>query len=189
MNILILGLVVFFASHLVPYTGLKPMLRERLGENGYKIAFSIVSLVGLGLIVYGFRLSRYGPADADLLYNPPESLRHVTNLLVLLGFVSLAAYWHKGRLKLWLRNPMSIAVGLWALGHLLANGQKSHVLLFGSFLVYALIDIAYNTAKGDKPDFTPKPVHDLIAVIAGVILFLIFAYGFHPYVLNLPVLG
>jgi hypothetical protein len=63
------------------------------------------------------------------------------------------------------------------------------VLLFGSFLVYSLIDIAYNTAKGNKPDLVPKPIHDLIAVVAGVILFLVFAYGFHPYVLNLPVLG
>jgi uncharacterized membrane protein len=187
MNILIPGLIVFFAAHLVPYTALKPALRERLGEAGYKGLFSVASLAGLGLIVWGFQMSRYGPADADLVYNPPESLRHLTMLLVLLGFISLAAYWHKGRLKLWLRNPMSVGVALWAIGHLLANGQMSHVLLFGSFLVYALFDIAYNTAKGNRPSFAPKPVHDLIAVVAGVILFGVFAYGFHPYILNLPV--
>jgi uncharacterized membrane protein len=187
MNILILGLVVFFAFHLVPYTGLKPRLRESLGEAGYKGLFSLGSLIGLGIIVWGFIRTRAGPADADFVYIPPESLRHVTMLLVLLAFISLAAYWHKGYLKLWLRNPMSVGVGLWAIGHLLANGQMSHVLLFGSFLVYALIDIAYNTVKGNKPGFAPKPLHDLITVVAGLILFGIFAFGFHPYVLNLPV--
>jgi uncharacterized membrane protein len=188
MNILILGLIVFFAFHLIPFTPLKATLHGRFGEVPYKMAFSALSLVGLGLIVWGFLLSRAGPADADLVYYPPESLRHVTMLLVLLGFISLAASWHKGRLKIWLRNPMSIGIALWAFGHLLSNGQKSHVLLFGSFLVYALIDIAYNTAKGTKPDYTPKPIHDLIAVVAGVILFAVFAFGFHPYVLNLPVI-
>jgi uncharacterized membrane protein len=189
MSTLILGLVIFFAFHAIPFTGLKPALRERFGVNGYKILMSAGSLVGFVVIVWGFLVSRYGPADADLFYNPPDGLRHLTMLLVLLGFVALAASFHKGRLKIWLQNPMSVGVALWALGHLLANGQRTHVILFGSFLVYSLIDIGYNMAKGNRPDFAPKPVHDLITVAAGVILFLVFGYGFHPYILNLPVFG
>lgn len=188
MNILILGLVVFFATHLLPMTPLKASLQKSLGLNGYKLLVSVPSLVGFGLIVWGFILSRAGPADADLVYNPPDGLRHLTILLTLLGFVSLAASFHKGRLKLWLQNPMSIGVGLWALGHLLVNGQRTHVILFGSFLAYSLIDIAYNMIKGNRPSYVPKPRHDLITVVAGVVLFLIFGYGFHPYVLNLPVI-
>jgi uncharacterized membrane protein len=188
MTVLILGLIVFFAVHLIPVTSLKPSLQKRLGLKGYKLAISIPSLIGFGLIVWGFILSRAGPADADLVYNPPEGLRHLTILLTLLGFIALAASFHQGRLKLWLQNPMSVGVALWSIGHLLVNGQRTHVLLFGGFLLYSLLDIAYNMIKGNRPDFVPKPRHDLITVAAGVLLFLVFGYGFHPYVLNLPVI-
>ena len=117
------------------------------------------------------------------LQGPPEWTRHVTMLLVLLGFIALAAAFHKGRLKLWLRNPMSVGIALWSAGHLLSNGRLTLVWFFGAFFVYALIDIF----TGKPKPFTVKPMHDIIAPVAGIILFLVFLYGFHPYVLNVPI--
>ena len=88
---------------------------------------------------------------------------------------------------MWLRNPMSIAIALWAAGHLISNGRMSSVLLFGGFLAYALIDIGVNTARGKVPAIVANPRHDYIAVLAGALLFAFFLFVFHPYVLNLPV--
>lgn len=187
MNILIIGIALFFIAHVVP---LAPRLRAslvgRLGKGAYKGAFSLVSAIGLALMVWGYSMSRAGPAAADILYWPPDWGRPVTMLLVFLAFLSFGVFLHKGRLKVWLRNPMSIAIALWAVGHLLSNGKMSSVLLFGAFLIYALTDIAVNTARGNVPAIVPNPRHDYTAVLAGTVLFAIFLLGFHPYVLNLP---
>jgi hypothetical protein len=107
--------------------------------------------------------------------------------LVLLAMICIAIFLHKGRLKLWLRHPMSIGVALWAAGHLLSNGKAASVVLFGSFLLYALLDIAMNTMRGNMPNFLPKPRHDVISVAAGLVLYAFFLFIFHPYVLNLPI--
>ena len=104
-----------------------------------------------------------------------------------LAFIALAASFHKGRLKLWLRQPQSIAIALWATAHLLANGKVAAVLFFSGFLVLAIIDIAVSTARGDVPNYVPKPSHDIIAVVAGLILYGIFLFLFHPLVLNVPI--
>ena len=189
MNLLILGIVIFYAGHLVSVTPLKAALKARLGEGGYKGLFSVVAVIGLGLMIKAYLGTRSGPEAVNFLYLPPDWTRHVTMLLVLLAFISLAASFHRGRLKLWLRNPFSIAIALWATGHLLSNGKTAAVWLFGSFLLFALFDIVRNTLVGQPPKFTPKPIHDLIAVVAGVLLYGLFLFGFHPYVLNLPVVG
>ena len=187
MNILVIGIALFFLIHLVPLApGLRASLVESLGERAYKAAFSLVSAVGLVLMIWGYGMAMSGLSAPAIVYQPPGWARHATMLLVLLAFVCLGAYLHKGRLKVWLRNPMSIAVGLWATGHLLSNGELPSVLLFGAFLAYALADIAVNTLRGKVPAIVPNPRHDYIAVLAGVLMFLFFFYVFHPYVLNRP---
>lgn len=187
MTVLIVGMIILFGSHLLLYTSLRPALKARFGERSFKAAFAAVALVGLGLMIWGYAMTRSGPAAADILYWPAAWTRHAAMLLVLLGFISLAVSFHKGRLKLWLRNPMSIGIALWAVGHLLANGRLAAVLFFGGFLGLALIDIAVSTARGQAPGFTPKPRHDIIAVVAGVVLFAFFLLVFHPYALNVPI--
>jgi uncharacterized membrane protein len=83
---------------------------------------------------------------------------------------------------------MSVGFALWAGAHLLANGKVAAVLFFGGFLGLALVDIAVSTARGDNPRHVPKPRHDLIAVVAGLILYAFFLLVFHPLVLNVPVM-
>ncbi len=191
MTFLLSGIAVFSGIHL--FSMLLPAQRDalkaRLGENPWKGIFTLISLVGLGLIVRGFLMSRSGPAAADLLYIPAESLRPVTAAMVLAAFISIGAAHGKGHIKLWIKHPMSIGIGLWAAGHLLANGKRADVYMFGAFLALALIDIVVSTARGKLPAHEPRLRSDAIAAIAGMVLFVIFLFGFHPYVLNLPVAG
>ena len=187
MTTLILGMIILFGGHLLLYTPLRPALKARMGEGPFKGAFSLVALVGLGLMIWGYGMTRSGPAAAEILYWLGDWTRHAAMLIVLIAFIVLAASFHKGRLKLWLRQPQSIAIALWAGAHLLANGRLAAVLFFGGFLALALIDIAVSTVRGDVPRYVPKPSHDVIAVVAGVLLFAFFLLVFHPLMLNVPI--
>src|SRR5690606_2179720 len=110
MTILVIGLVVFMALRALPWLrGARASLVGSLGEGPYKGLYSLASAVGLVLIIWG-----YAVADQVPVYDPPAWGRHLAMLLVLLAFVALAVYLHKGRLRLWLRHPMLIAVALWA---------------------------------------------------------------------------
>jgi uncharacterized membrane protein len=188
MTTLIAGMVLLFGGHLALYTPLRPALKARMGEGPFKGAFALVALVGLGLMIWGYSMTRAGPEAANILYWPAGWTRHAAMLLVLLGFISLTASFHRGHLKLWLRQPMSIGIALWAGAHLLTNGRVSAVLFFGGFLGLALVDVAVSTARGHVPHHAPKPSHDLIAVAGGVILYGFFLLIFHPLVLNVPVM-
>lgn len=190
MGYLISGIVIFAGEHF--YSMLLPHHRDglklRLGEGPYKGLYSLVSLVGVGLMIWGFWTISSDPAVSDYIYVPAESMRHVTMLLVLLAFICLGAFHGKGYLKLWLRNPFSIGIVLWSFGHLLSNGRLHDILLFGTFLILAVLDIVLSTVRGKKPSHEPNVRSDVAAVITGVVLFAIFLFGFHPYVLNLPVI-
>ena len=187
MTTLIIGMIILFGGHLALYTPLRPALKARLGEGPFKGLFTLLSLIGLGLMIWGYAMTRSGPEAANILYWPASWTRHAAMLLVLLAFIALAASFHKGRLKLWLRQPQSIAIALWATAHLLANGKLAAVLFFGGFLGLALLDIAVSTARGEVPRYVPKPSHDLIALAAGLILYGFFLLVFHPFVLNVPI--
>ncbi len=181
MSTLYLGIVLFLGAHLFTMLAKPARARvvARVGEGGYKIGFALVSLLGLGLMIAGLVQARSGEEPVPILYDPPSWGRHVAMLLVLLGFLSLAISFHKGKLKLWLKNPMSIGFALWATGHLFANGTLAEVSFFGTFLVLALTDIALSTARGKAPAFAPKPRHDPISIGAGIGLYLAFLY-LHP---------
>jgi len=191
MAYLFFGILLFGGVHLFSLLlpAQRDALKARLGEKLWKGLFAFISLVGLGFIVRGFLLSRSGPLAADWLYVPADWARQVTMLLVLLAFIFLAASHGRSHLKLWLRNPMSIGIALWAAGHLLSNGKRTDVYLFGTFLLVALLDIVLSMLRGKIPIYEPHLRSDVIAVIAGMVLYVIFLFGFHPYVLNLPVAG
>ena len=184
MSLLIIGMLLFFGIHLVPVFGLKPALQQRLGEGPYRGVFALVALTGFILMIWGFRTARL---EAEpMVYDPPSFGRHVAMLLVLLAVISLMAAFHRGRLKLWLKQPMSIGIALWATGHLFANGSLPEVLLFGSFLVFSLIDIIRSTAIGKVPNYVPKPFHDVIAVVGGLVIYGLLLY-LHPIIIGVPV--
>ncbi|MDP2366970.1 NnrU family protein [Rhodoferax sp.] len=142
MTYLVLGLVIFLGVHSLRIVadGWRGGMRQRLGEGAWKGLYSLASLLGLALIVWGFGLARQQPVQ---LWSPPVAMRHLASLLTLVSFVLLAAAYVPGNgIKARLHHPMVLGVKTWALAHLLANGNLAHVLLFGSFLLWAVLSFS-----------------------------------------------
>ena len=140
MTYLILGLVIFLGVHSVRIVAddWRTQTRARIGELPWKGIYSVASLVGLGLIVWGFGLARQQPMQ---LWSPPVGMRHLASLLTLIAFVLLAAAYVPGNgIKARLHHPMVLGVKAWALAHLVANGNLAHIVLFGSFLAWAVFN-------------------------------------------------
>ena len=140
MSYLILGLVIFLGLHSVRIVAedWRTRTRARIGAMPWKGLYAIASLLGFALIIWGFGLARQQPVQ---LWSPPVAMRHLASLLTLLSFVLLAAAYVPGnRIKERVHHPMVLGVNVWALAHLLANGNLNHVVLFGSFLVWAIVD-------------------------------------------------
>lgn len=188
---LYLGVLLFGGTHI--FSILMPRARDGLkqswGEKAWKGLYSLASLAGFVLMSMAYFSGRAGPASLDLVYEPWYGARHLTMLLVWAGFVLIGASHGKGYIKKFLRHPMSLGIALWSLGHLLVNGEKAVVYIFATFFVVALLDIILSLARGKRPVHEPVVRSDIIAVIVGTVLTLVLMFGFHPYVLNIPVVG
>jgi uncharacterized membrane protein len=137
---LILGLVLFLGAHSTRIfaENWRQAILERLGEKAYKGAYTLVSLVGFGLMVFGFDQVRW---DSPLLWAPPVWVKHAAALLMLLSLVLLAsAYTPRNAIKVKLHHPMVLSVKVWALAHLLANPRLADVVLFGAFLLWSVLN-------------------------------------------------
>ena len=188
MAYLILGLVLFLGVHSVSIVS--PQGRDRmvkqLGEMPFKGLYSLVAAVGLGLIIWGYGLSRENPV---MLYAMPAGFRHLAALLILPVFVLLFAAYLPGRIQRVAKHPMLLAVKLWALAHLLAQsvtgGTLADVLLFGGFLVWAVADrisVKRRAQAGGAravPALPASPLNDIIAVIGGVAVYLLVVFWLH----------
>ena len=144
---LILGLVLFLGAHSTRIfaENWRQAILERLGEKAYKGVYTLVSLVGFGLMVFGFDQVRW---DSPLLWAPPVWVKHAAALLMLLSLVLLAsAYTPRNAIKVKLHHPMVLSVKVWALSHLLANGNLADVVLFGSFLIWAVLNFRAARAR------------------------------------------
>lgn len=187
MWILILGLVVFFAIHSVRMAA--GGFRERqlaISPRRWKAIYALFSAVGLGLIVWGWMQYR---ADASELYDPPPWGRHVALALVWIAFVFIvAAYLPTGRIKAFLKHPFLAGIALWAGAHLLANGDLASVSVFGAFLVYAVVNRLAAIPRGD-PEPSLQPRSDLIAVLAGTALYLVFVLWLHGWLFGVSPIG
>jgi uncharacterized membrane protein len=180
MTLLIIGIVVFLGLHLLPtVSGLREKLVARLGENGYKALFSLLSVAGFVLLVYGF-----AKAPAIQVWSPSGWTRWVAVVLMLPAFIFLVAAYVPGKIKERLKHPFLAAIKTWALAHLIANGDLASIILFGSFLAYAVYDRI--TLKRRQPTSligVPKtggPRSDLIAVVVGTGLYVVFLVWLHP---------
>jgi uncharacterized membrane protein len=186
--LLVLGMVIFFAAHL--FTTLRErraVLVARIGEGPYKGLYSLVSLAGLVLIVYGFGLWR--AAGSPQLWYPPIWTKHIALVLVPIAAILIVAAYVPSQLRTRLKHPFLTAVKLWALAHLLANGDLAGVVLFGGFLAYAVYDrIAVKERAAPIPPAPKGWTGDVIAVVGGLALFLVLGYVFHPYLVGVPVI-
>ena len=190
MGYLQLGLALFALPHLFSLLlpGLRSNTRSRLGERPYKGLYSLLSLVGLALMVWGYGVARAGAAQVQM-YEPWAAGRHLTMLLVLVAFILIAASHGKGYIKRWVRQPMSAAIAIWATGHLLVNGMAQDVWLFGGLLAIALLDIVLSEARGKRAVFEPRVRSDIIAIVAGAVLYALFIFWLHPWLIGVPVLA
>lgn len=187
MTLLIAGLILFLGIHTLPMLpATRDGLVSKLGENGFKGFFTLIAVVGLVLVIYG-----YGVARADgppVLYDPPFWLRHVTMLLMVPVFIFLVAAYVPCRIKRALKHPMLIAVKLWAFSHLLANGDLASVLLFGGFLVWAVMDrISIKRRKKETSLIDPGKYSDIGVILAGLVLYGLFVWKLHVLLIGVPV--
>jgi uncharacterized membrane protein len=187
MTILIIGILLFGGSHLfsVIMTPIRNRLSAWLGESSFKGIYSTVSIVGLGMMFWGYGLTR---DNGDSFYVPPLNVRYITMLLVLVGFVLMSASYGKSYLKLWLQNPFSIGVCLWSIAHLIANGKTPVVIIYLTLLFIAAADIVNNMARGNRPMFEPNAKFDVIAILVGLAVYTLMLFVVHPHILGIQVL-
>jgi len=188
MTILIAGLVLFFGIHSVRIVagGFRDA-QVAASPGRWKGLYSLVSAVGFGLIIWGWM--QYRPA-APVLYDPPTWGRHLALPLLLPAFILLiASQGPPGRIRAAVRNPMLIAVVLWAAAHLLANGDLASAILFGAFLAYAAIDLISVSTRNAPAPPPGKVVSDVIAVVVGLGPSALFVLSGHQWMFGVSPLG
>ena len=189
--VMILGLILFFGVHmLTTRRELRARFIASMGEGGYKIFYALVSLAGLSLIAWGF--AEYRATGWIDVWNPPKAFKHITVALMLPAVILVVASYVRGRIYTTLKHPMLAGVKLWAAAHLLANGDLGSIILFGSFLAWAVFD---RISLKRRPDAGAPPIpiggagNDLIAIAVGTVAYLALAFAFHPVVIGVPVVG
>jgi uncharacterized membrane protein len=188
MTLLSIGLILFLGIHSVAIVA--PNWRDRIAAQlgvAWQILYALISLLGLVLIVRGYAAARLTP---ELLYLPPNWTRHITMTLMLPVFPLLLAAYLPGRIQTKLKHPMLAATKLWAIAHLLSNGMQADMLLFGAFLLWAIADrISFKrrTIRALKPALN-SPYNDWIAVIAGLLLYVLFITWGHTQLIGVALL-
>jgi len=197
LSVMILGLVLFPGVHvLTTQRDLRAQLIAMAGESVYKIVYSLASVAGLALIVWGFADYRStGWIDVWEHWLSPGTLKilkHIAVALMLPAVILVVASYIRGRIYTTLKHPMLAGVKLWAAAHLIANGDLGSIILFGTFLTWAVFDRISLKRRAD-PGAPPIPVggtgNDLIAVVVGIVVYVALAFAFHPVVIGVPVVG
>ena len=186
MFLFILGLVVFLGVHSVSIVA--PAWRDaqlaRRGKGAWKGLYSVVSLIGLVLLVYGYGVARQ---STPVLYAPPAALRHLALVLMLPVFPLFLAAYLPGRIQHAAKHPMLLSIKIWATAHLLANGTLVDVLLFGAFLAWAVFDriaVKRRAVPHAVPGAPPAPRNDVIAVVGGLAVYALFLFWAHRWLMG-----
>jgi uncharacterized membrane protein len=187
----ILGLVIFLGPHVfVSMRDRRAALIAKIGEWPYRGLFSLVSIVGIVLIAYGF--AGYRDAGPIVVWTPPAWTRHIVEALMWPASIMVVAAYIPGNIKRVLKHPMLAGVKTWAFAHLCANGDLGGIVLFGAVLAWAVYDRITLKHRGD-PGAPPIPVggvkNDIIAIVVGTIVYLALGLVFHPVVIGVPAFG
>jgi uncharacterized membrane protein len=192
MGMLVLGLVLFLGVHSVRVfaDGWRGSLIARRGEGAYKGLYSLASIAGFALIVWGYGLARTAPVD---LWMPPVWTRHLSALLTIPAFVLLAAAYVPGtRIKAAVGHPMVLGVKTWAFAHLIANGRLADVVLFGGFLAWAVVLYIASRRRDRRTGtrYVAGPAsRDMIAIAAGLVAWAAFAFWLHGVLIGVRPFG
>ena len=188
MIVFLTGLVLFLGIHSVSIVapGWRNAQIARRGEGAWKGIYSIVSAVGLALLVVGYGMARREPV---VLYTPPVALRHIALLVMLPVFPLLLAAYLPGRIRSVAKHPFLLATKLWATAHLLANGTLVDVLLFGAFLVWAVADRISVRRRAvaeahDAPAAPARPMNDAIAIVGGLVSYGVIVFWAHRWLIG-----
>jgi uncharacterized membrane protein len=191
LSLEIIGLVVFLGTHVfVTMRDRRAAVVAQIGEWPYRALFSLVSILGIVLIAYGF--ATYRAAGMIMVWYPPAWTRHIVVALMWPASIMIAAAYIPGNIKRTLKHPLLVAVKTWAVAHLCANGDLGGIILFGSVLAWAVYDRI--TLKRRKDSGAPPiPVsgitNDIIAIVVGTIIYLALGFVFHPIVIGVPAFG
>ncbi len=190
LGVLIIGLVVFLGSHLfVTRRNNRAAVIARIGLPAYRALFAVVAIAGLALIVWGF--GQYRAHDWIAVWSPPAFMRHITIGLMLIAVILFVAAVIPSHIKTKAKHPVLAATKVWAFAHLLSNGDLGSILLFGSFLAWAVYARIAAKRRGDG-GATVAPVgwaNDIIVVLLGIVIYLALGYVFHPVLIGVPVFG
>jgi len=188
--ILFLGLLVLLGAHVfVTFRGARARMIENLGQNGYRALFSIIAIIGLALIIWGY--GEYRAHEWVQVWSPPAFMRHITVGLMLFAAIFITAAFIPSHIKMKLKHPMLASIKTWALAHLLSNGDLGSIILFGSFLGWGVYARIAAKRRGDLGATTAPAgwTNDVIVVVLGIVIFLALGYAFHPIVIGVPVFG
>lgn len=185
MILLCIGLILFIGIHSVRIVSedFRTQFIQKRGEGAWKGVYTVISLVGFGLLIYGYGLTRLEPT---YIWNPPIVTRHIASLLMLFSFVLLAAaYVPNNAIKARLRHPMTMAVKIWAFSHLIANGRLGDILLFGTFLAWAVLTIISCKKRDRLAGITndgasnTSTMATVSTVAVGLVAYCVFAIWLH----------
>lgn len=191
LAILIVGLLVFLGPHVfVTRRKARAALIARVGEWPYRALFALVSIAGIVLIGWGF--ADYRAHGLIPVWTPPGWTRHVTVALVWPAIILVTAAYIPGDIKRTLKHPLLAGVKLWAVAHLISNGDLGGIILFAAILAWAVYDrisLKHRSDSGAPPIPVGGRRNDVIAVVVGTVLYLALGFVFHPLVIGLPVFG
>lgn len=188
MSLLVVSLILFLGLHLI--RAVAPQVRTSaiaaMGENTWKLAYSLVSIATLVLVVYAFGQARQ---ETGILYVPPVWMAHLSSLLMLVALICLvASLMPPGHIAAKTKHPMVLSVKIWALAHLMANGETSSVLLFASFLAWGVelrISLKRRERRGElvrKPFVSAR--YDVFSVVIGLVIFVLFIWRLHLWLIG-----
>jgi uncharacterized membrane protein len=189
---LVLGLVLFLGPHSVRIAAddWRSATIARLGERPWKGLYSLLSLAGFALVVWGYGQARQQPV---VLWTPPRGMQHLAALLMVPSFVLLvAAYVPRNAIRARLHHPMVLGVKTWAVAHLLANGTLADVVLFGAFLVWAVLDFR-SARRRDRDVGATYPAGTArgttITIVVALVLYVVFLFWAHAWLIGVSPLG
>ena len=192
MLTMIIGLLLFLGTHSVRVFAedwRNSQISQR-GENTWMGLYAVISLIGFALIMWGYGQARLEP---QIIWQPPLWTKHLTALLTLPGFILLVAAYVPGtKIKTVVGHPMILGVKLWALAHLLANGMLADIILFGAFLLWAILDYRASRHRDKAAGIHYQSAgfsRDIIAVIVGVIAWAVFAAVLHNWLIGVKPFG